>query len=79
MRKEKLEIELSKLHKELELVERMTEIEACEYGNADSKSDLLDAIQYDINCCESELREIEDDEEGVDLFSVSLRTCALCV
>ena len=79
--REKLELGLSKLYEELELVESMSELQACEYSNADSKSDALEAIQFEIDYFEDMIRELEseDEEYSVDLFSVSLNRCALFV
>lgn len=81
MKREKLELELSKLYVELEMVERMGELQACEYCNADSKSDAIEAIQSEIDYYEDAIRECEseDEEYSVDLFSVSLTRCALFV
>ena len=81
MKREKLELGLSKLYEELELVESMSELQACEYSNADSKSDALEAIQFEIDYFEDMIRELEseDEEYSVDLFSVSLNRCALFV
>lgn len=81
MRIEKLELELSKLYIELEQVESMSELQACEYSNTDSKSDALEAIQCEIDYYEDAIRELESEYEeySVDLFSVSLNRCALFV
>lgn len=81
MRWEKLELGLSKLYIELEQVESMSELQACEYSNTDSKSDALEAIQCEIDYYEDAIRELESEDEdySVDLFSVSLNRCALFV
>lgn len=81
MKREKIELELSKLYEELEQVDRMSELQACEYSNTDSKSDALEAIQFEIDYFEDMIRELEseDEEYSVDLFSVSLNRCALFV
>lgn len=71
MKREKLELELSKLYEELEQVESMSELQACEYSNTDSKSDALEAIQCEIDYYEDELREIQselekEEDDGLD-------------
>ena len=81
MKREKIELELSKLYEELEQVDRMSELQACEYSNTDSKSDALEAIQFEIDYFEDMIRELEsgDEEYSGDLFSASLNRCALFV
>lgn len=54
--------ELNNLYIELEKVERMSELEACDFCNADSKQDALEAIQSEIDYYEEVIREDESDE-----------------
>lgn len=54
--------ELNNLYIELEKVERMSELEACDFCNADSKQDALEAIQEEIDYWENQVRELEDEE-----------------
>ena len=54
--------ELNNLYIELEKVERMSELEACDFCNADSKQDALEAIQSEIDYYEEAIREDESDE-----------------
>lgn len=77
MSRKEYQNELNNLYIELEKVERMSELEACEFCNADSKQDALDAIQCEIDYYESQMK--EDEECSVDLFSVSLKKCVLYV
>ena len=55
--------ELNNLYIELEKVERMSELEACDFCNADSKQDALEAIQSEIDYYEEAIRENEESEE----------------
>lgn len=70
MKREKLELELSKLYVELEQVERMGELEACEYSNTDSKLDALEAIQCEIDYCEDAIRELESEDEVTSAYNL---------
>lgn len=81
MRTENYQRQLDELYSELEMVINMSELEACEYGNCDSKQEHLEAIQEEIDYCEEKIRELGSEDEGysVDLFSVSLNRCALFV
>ena len=59
--------ELEKLYSELEQVESMAELEACEFCGADSKDEALEAIQCEIDYYEDALREEEqEDSFGLD-------------
>ena len=79
MSRKEYQNELNNLYIELEKVERMSELEACDFCNADSKQDALEAIQEEIDYWEKQIRDLEDEDCGVDLFSVSLKRCALFV
>ena len=59
MKREKIELELSKSYEELEQVERMSELEACEFGNTNSKQEYIECIEEEIKYYQSELDEIQ--------------------
>lgn len=63
MKREKIELELSKLYEELEQVERMSELEACEFGNTNSKQEYIECIEEEIKYYQSELDEIQAELE----------------
>lgn len=77
MKKEDYQRNLDELYNELEMVIKMSELEACEFGNTNSKQEYLECVQAEIDYCENQIRELEDEEYIVDLFSVSLKKCAL--
>lgn len=77
MKKEDYQRNLDELYNELEMVIKMSELEACEFGNTNSKQEYLECVQSEIDYCEIQIRELEDEEYSVDLFSVSLKKCAL--
>lgn len=62
MSRKEYQNELNNLYIELEKVERMSELEACDFCNADSKQDALEAIQSEIDYYEEVIREEESDE-----------------
>lgn len=62
MSRKEYQNELNNLYIELEKVERMSELEACDFCNADSKQDALEAIQSEIDYYEEVIREDESDE-----------------
>ena len=71
MKREKIELELSKLYEELEQVERMSELEACEFGNKNSKQEYIECIEEEIKYYQSELDEIQaelekEEDNGLD-------------
>lgn len=71
MKREKIELELSKLYEELEMVERMSELEACEFGNTNSKQEYIECIEEEIKYYQSELDEIQaelekEEDNGLD-------------
>ena len=71
MKREKIELELSKLYEELEQVERMSELEACEFGNTNSKQEYIECIEEEIKYYQSELHEIQaelekEEDNGLD-------------
>lgn len=71
MKREKIELELSKLYEELEQVERMSELEACEFGNTNSKQEYIECIEEEIKYYQSELDEIQaelekEEDNGLD-------------
>ena len=63
MKREKLESVLIKLYEELELVESMSEEEACEFGNTNSKQEYIECIEEEIKYYQSELDEIQAELE----------------
>ena len=71
MKREKLESVLIKLYEELELVESMSEEEACEFGNTNSKQEYIECIEEEIKYYQSELDEIQaeldkEEDDGLD-------------
>lgn len=71
MKREKIELELSKSYEELEQVERMSELEACEFGNTNSKQEYIECIEEEIKYYQSELDEIQaelekEEDNGLD-------------
>lgn len=70
MKRERLELELSKLYIELEQVERMSELEACEFGNTNSKQEYLECIQCEIDYYEESLRELESEDEVTSAYNL---------
>ena len=71
MKREKIELELSKLYEELEQVKRMSELEACEFGNTNSKQEYIECIEEEIKYYQSELDEIQaelekEEDNGLD-------------
>ena len=67
MKKENYQSELNNLYIELEKVENMSELEACEFCGTDSKEEGLEAIQEEIDYYESMLRESESEESDYTL------------
>ena len=63
MKAENYRSELDNLYIELEKVENMSELEACEFCGSDSKEDALEAIQCEIDYYESMLRDNEQDDD----------------
>ena len=63
MKKNDYQSELNQLYIEFEKVEKMNELEACEYGACDSKQGYLEAIQEEINYYENQIKELEKAEE----------------
>lgn len=53
--------ELDKLMQEFSLVSSMSEAQACEYQNVDSKADALEAIQCEIDFYKSEVEEYQSE------------------
>lgn len=53
--------ELGRLMQEFELVSLMDETQACEYMNAESKADALEAIQENIDFYKTQVEELESE------------------
>lgn len=71
MKREKLELELSKLYEELAIVESMSEEQTCEFGNTNSKQEYIECIEEEIKYYQSELDEIQaeldkEEDDGLD-------------
>lgn len=58
---QKSQEELDKLMQEFSLVSSMSEAQACEYLNSDSKADALEAIQCEIDFYKSEVEEYQSE------------------
>ena len=58
---QKSQEELDRLMQEFGLVSLMDEAQACEYMNADSKADALEAIQENIDFYRSQVEELESE------------------
>ena len=58
---QKSQEELDKLMQEFSLVSNMSEAQACDYLNTDSKADALEAIQCEIDFYKSEVEEYQSE------------------
>ena len=70
MRTENYQRQLDELYSELEMVINMSELEACEYGNCDSKQEHLEAIQEEIDYCEEKIRELESEDVVTSAYNL---------
>ena len=62
MTREKIERELDRLTLELARVELMSEKQACEFCNTDSKAEAIEAYETEIALFKMDLQELEDEE-----------------
>lgn len=62
MTREKIEQELDRLTLELARVKNMTEQQACEFCNTDSKAEAVEAYETEIALFKMDLQELEEEE-----------------
>ena len=62
MTREKIERELDNLTSELEKIKTMSEQEACEFCNVDSKAEAIEAYETEIALFKMDLQELDEEE-----------------
>ena len=62
MTREKIERELNELTTELEQIKNMSEQQACEFCNTDSKADAIEAYETEIALYKMQLEELDEEE-----------------
>lgn len=62
MTREKIERELNELTTELEQIKNMSEQQACEFCNTDSKAEAVEAYETEIALFKMDLQELDEEE-----------------